>query len=652
MLRRISTPLVLLLVIGFAGGCDLIGTGDDGEDILTTLAGSWSAVQFTFTNNASPTQSLNMIEEGWGMTLTIGEDGSYSGVIIEPGSSESETGTIAVEGNLMTISYPEGLPDVFAFELVNHNRFSLISETQAFDFDDDGNDDPATVTIVFERVVEEGALTDLAGSWAAAQFIYINKADPTQLEDAILAGGFFGMEIEPSMEFVVAMSFPGDEDGAELDMGTISAVGDSIRIDIFEDDEDKMAAWSIAGDILTMDVGDDHWDFDDDGMDEAATLHIVLHRFTPITTEQLYGAWTATESVFINAENPTQAYDASDDIVAMTFQANATGGLAVWHLAEGDSTEVEEGSYEIVSNLMVVNMFDEEGLMALQYALAGDQLLMINNNDRFDFDDDGLDEPALQDLTFERPPVIESADVAGAWVASSMVLRNPDDPLDAEDVLAAGGTFTLVTEGVHESPFEMVSTHPGEEFENDHGGLHVIGNILTVWSESESKPDYLKIEVSPGQIDLVKPDDHSDWDDDGFDDLAVMEMTLVPTTPALIADFTGTWNATSMVYTEVGNPTNTEDFIIGGGAFSITITEVGGYTTTTTEVDALPVEEGGELEIIGNAFIAVNSVTMEAGAFTYVFAGATTVTVTENDNNWDFGSGEVPAVMVVTLVKQ
>ncbi len=149
LLRTLVAPL---LAVTFVVGCDdSIGPDSTPEEIAAALAGTWSATSFVFTSKANSADTYDLIGEGGSFSLTITADGSYSGSFTGAGENETFSGTYVAQGtNLILTDDQDPTPDPVAFTL-SGNTLTIIDDDEEFDFDDDGFDEPATLTIVLER---------------------------------------------------------------------------------------------------------------------------------------------------------------------------------------------------------------------------------------------------------------------------------------------------------------------------------------------------------------------------------------------------------------------------------------------------------------------------------------------------------------------
>ena len=88
-----------------------------------------------------------------GMTLAITfTETTYSGTASFPGEvTETFSGTYTISGNQLTLNESgEGSTRLMTYSL-SGNTLTLSGDDEEYDFDDDGQEDPATFTMVLAR---------------------------------------------------------------------------------------------------------------------------------------------------------------------------------------------------------------------------------------------------------------------------------------------------------------------------------------------------------------------------------------------------------------------------------------------------------------------------------------------------------------------
>ncbi len=119
---------------------------------------------------------------------------------------------------------------------------------------------------------------DLAGVWTATQFLFTSTADPNVTLDMISQGGTFSLTINADGTYSEAGVFGGNPREVENGSGTYVIQGTNLMLTEDEDPEPFTVAFVLSGNTLTLSATDETFDFDEDGVEEAATLEIVLTR--------------------------------------------------------------------------------------------------------------------------------------------------------------------------------------------------------------------------------------------------------------------------------------------------------------------------------------------------------------------------------------
>ncbi len=108
----------------------------------------------------------------------------------------------------------------------------------------------------------------LAGTWNATSVVFTNKANSSETFDLVAAGGSANVTFTAAGEF----------SGSFTDLGgTFVVEGTNLIITNTGESEPETVAFTLSGNTLTLTV-DDEFDFDDDGVDESATLIIVFQK--------------------------------------------------------------------------------------------------------------------------------------------------------------------------------------------------------------------------------------------------------------------------------------------------------------------------------------------------------------------------------------
>ena len=129
---------------------------------INQLQGTWEAtsVRFSYSGQGPVPEpsSYDVIAEGGSATLVVQSNGRFTLTVRPAGSStESFSGRMYFEdGEYFAIQFDDDPPDdpTYFGETLSGNTFTLNGgpDTAEWDFDNDGEDEPASVYLQFERV--------------------------------------------------------------------------------------------------------------------------------------------------------------------------------------------------------------------------------------------------------------------------------------------------------------------------------------------------------------------------------------------------------------------------------------------------------------------------------------------------------------------
>jgi hypothetical protein len=110
------------------------------------LAGTYNVTVFEFTNPDSTAQTVDLVDLGLDVTVTITAAGAFSFTV----DGDTESGTMTIDGSDVTITIG-GDPATGTISQDGDTVTIELDTGVEFDLDDDGTDDPATLRIVMTR---------------------------------------------------------------------------------------------------------------------------------------------------------------------------------------------------------------------------------------------------------------------------------------------------------------------------------------------------------------------------------------------------------------------------------------------------------------------------------------------------------------------
>jgi hypothetical protein len=114
----------------------------------------------------------------------------------------------------------------------------------------------------------------------------------------------------------------------------------------------------------------------------------------------------------------------------------------------------------------------------------------------------------------------------------------------------------------------------------------------------------------------------------------------------------GTWNATALSVTNASDPSESEDLIAAGVTLKLVLQANHSYLTIISFPGGPPDSSGGTYaQTASNLVLTDSSSSAEVTTLGLAVTGSTMV-LSDGNINFDFGMGEVPALLDATLHKQ
>ncbi|MDH3458095.1 MAG: hypothetical protein OER90_14745 [Gemmatimonadota bacterium] len=141
---------VASLVIALSVGC-----GESTEPVVTVadLVGTWSATQFSVTDESGTIGPVNLINLGGSLVITVASNGNFTGTFRATALSAETAvaGSITIQQGTLTLAFTDGLDEPISGSFVlGNDRLTITGMGLTVDFE--GQTIPsATVILVLER---------------------------------------------------------------------------------------------------------------------------------------------------------------------------------------------------------------------------------------------------------------------------------------------------------------------------------------------------------------------------------------------------------------------------------------------------------------------------------------------------------------------
>jgi hypothetical protein len=151
---------LILVIIAISFGLSSINCESSSTDpkenipanVPAEVVGNWEASGYIISNNANPTDFVELISEGYNLYLSIQSNGAYSSTLTYPNEPDNtETGTATFINNTVTIDPSDDDPFTMGYQVTADSILTFIDANSTFDFDDDGMDEAATETIILVK---------------------------------------------------------------------------------------------------------------------------------------------------------------------------------------------------------------------------------------------------------------------------------------------------------------------------------------------------------------------------------------------------------------------------------------------------------------------------------------------------------------------
>lgn len=126
-----------------------LGCGDDGPTgpSASSLIGAWDATKAELVSLEDPSQKLDALAGGT-LHLVIYDDHTWESVQTQPGQSDFlGNGTWSLSGRTLTLTGDDG--DVIEYRVSCDGSTMTLTTNLTWDYDLDGTEEPARVTMVF-----------------------------------------------------------------------------------------------------------------------------------------------------------------------------------------------------------------------------------------------------------------------------------------------------------------------------------------------------------------------------------------------------------------------------------------------------------------------------------------------------------------------
>ena len=120
---------------------------------------------------------------------------------------------------------------------------------------------------------------------------------------------------------------------------------------------------------------------------------------------------------------------------------------------------------------------------------------------------------------------LDPVELAGTWNAIEYRLTNPANTAQSVELIAAGGSLTLVIRA--DSTYTATIQEPGGAPDTQSGTVEIRGDTLTISESGQGSPTPFMARRSGDTLTMTTSDEEYDFDQDGTDDPADLRMVFV-----------------------------------------------------------------------------------------------------------------------------
>ncbi|MFO7769459.1 MAG: hypothetical protein R6W82_10970 [bacterium] len=494
------------------------------SDELASLAGTWTASEFLFTNPTNAEQTWDLVAWGGIFVIKVDAGGTFQLLNVWPddeGPVEVQSGPLSATADSLTVVTPDGAMTLgYEVDAANTDRMTLSISAALFDWDGDGTDDPADLAIDLTRGTEP-LLSDMVGLW------HFSSGEAVDLEDPAAAIGF-----PPLVDEVIDVQAGGafthfrmaPYDSTVEDTGTLSVFGEALIVD--PDDpmgETDAMQLEFTGSLLTVRTMD-WFDYDQDGMDEPVLMETSFEPYSGPSVADISGPWAAS-SYTVDPQIDWSSRELVSEGATFTLKLDSAGDYEMIQTYPGREDHFSNGTLEAIGP--VLRSTESSGHESFVYLddWTGTVMDIINPYSYFDVDDDEWDDLVVETIQFETVTETHLDSLVGTWTAASMTFHDPYDYYASYDMITDGGTFTLTVEA--NASYTVQITQPGGAEEVNTGSLSIIGDMLKIYDDADMTYSAAQYSfLSNTQLQLIRNDESHDFDGDGYDDPAYMVLIL------------------------------------------------------------------------------------------------------------------------------
>ncbi len=334
----------------------------------------------------------------------------------------------------------------------------------------------------------------------------------------------------------------------------------------------------------------------------------------------LVGIWLATDIELTNSTNPAQSVNLIADGQWVSIVIESDGEFTYTEYETGRTPHSDNGLATVQGDTLWIAVAGEEEPFLFRYELTGDILTLRSDQEEWDFNDDGTDEPALAVYTFQRQKSSKGVSViqlSGAWKSTAITISLEGSPAVSVDLAARGGFFAL-----NLNPAGMatiVRAWPARNAQVDWGLVTLQGDSLK--ADLEGPDAAFGFQYSGGVLTLRQRGVGWDFSGNGVDQPAVLEVELRSTDEIDLPYLVHPWTGGEYTFTSQETPSLTATVTGPINNFGLRLEWDGSYESVAIVEGDPSRHNWGTYQIVGNLLVLLSEAGGHAQAYRYAYDG-------------------------------
>jgi len=135
----------------------------------------------------------------------------------------------------------------------------------------------------------------------------------------------------------------------------------------------------------------------------AVAAAVACGDSTGVTVSDITGTWSASSAVFTNLANSSEQFDLIADgggTITATFSADGSYSISI--TVPPDPAELDVGTVDVRGDTLTLAESGQGSPTDFIASVSGNTLTLTTDEEEYDFDDNGTDDPARLRVVFQK----------------------------------------------------------------------------------------------------------------------------------------------------------------------------------------------------------------------------------------------------------